>query len=121
MTEPDGSARAVVAVGDRPWVTVAELDPDGGLSGLPSSLPEAPRDLIGQPLPAEVTSVLGEAVADRTIAPLRAAIREVLGSVALVWGDPGLSVVRASDRGIEIHAGLVGACPPSPRRSSMPS
>lgn len=111
VVEADGSAKAVVAVGDTPWAMVATLDPDGALVGEPDALPEAPADLVGQPLPVEVTAVLGEAVAERAVAPLRTAIREVLGSVELVWGDPGLSVVCPSERGIEIHAGLVASLP----------
>ena len=111
LLEKDGSAKAVVAIGDTPWATVVALDAEGALVGEPEPLPKAPADLVGQPLPTEVTAVLGEAVAERAVASLRNAIREVLGSVALVWGDPGLSVVRATDRGIEIHAGMVASLP----------
>jgi len=111
LVDANGGCRAVVAVGETPWATVASLDADGNLVGQPEPLPEAPADLVGEPLPRDVAAVVGQAVAGRAVASLRSAIDEVLGSVELRWGDPGLSVVRASEHGIEIHAGLVASLP----------
>ncbi|MEM6996174.1 MAG: hypothetical protein AAF721_37045 [Myxococcota bacterium] len=111
ILDPSGSIDAVVMIGAERWATVLSLDASGAVTSEPAPLPAAPADLVGESLPAEVAAVLADAVAGRAAGALAPAVREVLRTEGLRWGDPGGRIVARTERGIEIHAGVVAVLP----------
>lgn len=109
-----GDLVARVLVGDRVLADLCRLSPEGELRGEPRALPAAPSDLCGQPLPAGVVEVLAEAIAAGAAHLLQPAVRDVMRPGMVTWGDPGLALVRADERGVIVHAGLVALLPEEP-------
>ena len=105
---------ACVAVGSTVWAELLRLGPHGELRRGPVPLPPAPPELLRTLLPPAVVEVLGEVVTAQAPEPLQPALRQVLASAQIGWGDPGLELVRWREGTLELHAGLVTALPTDP-------
>ncbi|MCX4247024.1 hypothetical protein [Paraliomyxa miuraensis] len=105
---------ACIAVGPTIVAELLRLDPSGEPRDEPSPLPPAPPALCGTPLPDAVVRVLGEVVMAQAPRLLVPGLRDVLASARVVWGDPGLSLVRWRGDALELHGALVAALPTDP-------
>ncbi|MEM9457226.1 MAG: hypothetical protein AAGF11_23815 [Myxococcota bacterium] len=113
--EPRGELLvAVVALGDQIWCERLELSPTGQPGTALRPLPPAPAQLVGTPLPGPVVEVLGEVLVAQAPRLLGAAMRQLLATLRVQWGDPGEPLVRWHGGVLELHAGMVPALPTDP-------
>jgi hypothetical protein len=103
----DGDAvRVVLWIAGAPWAEVAALDRDGRLQSGPRPLPPIRSTVLGKSFPAPLVEALAELLVDGEPPLLAVAMREVLGELPVVWGDPGADAARALGGAIVVHAGL---------------
>jgi hypothetical protein len=105
---------ACIAVGDETWAELVRLRSDGEPLGEPAPLPAGPPGLDGTLLPPAVVEVLGQIVLAEAPRALQPALRGVLETVRIGWGDPGLALVGWRDGTLELHTGLVTVLPTEP-------
>lgn len=106
---------ACVVVGDTTVAELLRLHATTGQPRLdPAPLPPGPAALVGTALPPAVVEVLGEVVLAQAPRLLQPALRHVLASARIEWGDPGLALVRWRGNALQLHAGLLPALPTEP-------
>ncbi|MEM7157892.1 MAG: hypothetical protein AAF799_33940 [Myxococcota bacterium] len=114
LTMVDGVAVAQVVVGSEAMADIARVGPQGRVEGEPGSLPPAPADLVGQPLPDPILPVLAQVLCAQAPRLLQPAVRETLDRVSLRWGDTGDELVAFRGGAFELHAAVVGYLPTDP-------
>jgi hypothetical protein len=107
---------AYVEIAGAPWCDVLVLDPRGSVLEGPHPISEAPVNLIGLELPAEMREVLVAILVSRAPTLLVEALRQELATAAFRFADTGSELGRAVPGAIEIHAALADRLAPKPPR-----
>lgn len=98
---------ALVEIGGEPWAEVLRLDEQGNLIEEPKPLPLVDSPALGRPLPDSIRAALVDALPPRAPALMQPALRQVLTTTPITWGDPGDDVAAIRDNTIVLHAVLL--------------
>lgn len=104
LRRDDHGWRAVFEIADEAVASIGTFDDEGRPLGRPLGAIPVPKELVGLELPPAACAVVAEAVTTGAIAPLRAAIAELLRDRPLVFGDSGFELARLEATRIVLHA-----------------
>jgi len=102
-----GGYVAVVEIGGAPWAEVLRLDERGEIVDGPHPLPPVSKAYTKLPFPDSIRATLVEALPARAPALMQPALRQILETTPIVWGDAGDDVGVVRQAVIVLHAVLL--------------